>query len=69
MLVRGKVLRQFDLLSADLENMYTSLNMDYILKGLEWYRFPVNSLSKQKREMCRCMKKHEDYNWGAMPLA
>ena len=31
--------------------------MDYLLKGLAWYVFPVNSLSKQKRTMCRCIKR------------
>ena len=30
--------------------------MDYLLKGLEWYLPPINSLSKQKRAMRCCMK-------------
>ena len=36
--------------------MFTSLNVDDILKGLVWYFFPVNSLSKQKCAMRRCTK-------------
>ena len=32
-LVRGESLRQFDLLSADIENMDTYLTVDYLLKG------------------------------------
>ena len=31
--------------------------MDYLLKGLVWYIFHANSLSKQKRAVCPCMKK------------
>ena len=30
--------------------------MDDILQGLAWYSPPVNSISKQKRAMRRCMK-------------
>ena len=37
MLFRGEALRQFGLLSADVENTDTSLNVDYLLKGLAWY--------------------------------
>ena len=37
MLVFGEALNQFDLLSADMENMDTSLDVDYLLKGLAWY--------------------------------
>ena len=50
------MLHQFDLLSADAKNTETLLDVDYPLKGLAWYFHPVNSLSKQKREMRRCMK-------------
>ena len=57
-LVRGEVLRQFDLLSDDMENTDTSLTVDYLLKGLAWYFSPVNSLSKQMRAVRHCMKKH-----------
>ena len=56
-LVRGKPLRKFDLFSYDVENAYISLTVDYLLKGLAWYFFPVNLLTKQKRAMYRCMKK------------
>ena len=57
-IVRGEVLHQFDLLSDDMENTDTSLTVDYILNDLVCYTPPVNSLSKQKRAMCRCMKKN-----------
>ena len=40
-----------------MKNTETPLYMDYLLKGLAWYFPPVNSLSKQKRAMRRCMKK------------
>ena len=36
-LVCGKPLRQFDLLSADVENRDTFLNVDSLLMGLAWY--------------------------------
>ena len=39
-LVRGKSLHQFDLLSDDMKNIETSLDMDDLLKGLAWY-FPL----------------------------
>ena len=55
-LVRGEGLRQFDLLSADVKNTDTPLDMDYLLKGLAWYFFPVNYLSNQKYAMRQCMK-------------
>ena len=38
-LVRGGSLRQFDLLSTDIENTDTYLTVDYLLKGLLWYFF------------------------------
>ena len=38
-LVRGKALRHFDLLSADVENT-ENLNVDYYIKGLALY-FPL----------------------------
>ena len=56
-LVRGKVLIQFDLLSADVEIRQT-LNVDDIIKGLAQYFFPVNLLSKQKRAMRCGIKNH-----------
>ena len=56
-IVRGEVLHQFDLLSDDMENTDTSLTVDYILNDLVCYIPPVNSLSKQKRAIRRCMKK------------
>ena len=34
MIVRGGALRQFDLLSADMKNMDTPLDVDCLLKGL-----------------------------------
>ena len=36
-LVRGEALHQFHLLSSDVENTNTSLNVDDLLKGLAWY--------------------------------
>ena len=90
-LVHGEVLRQFDLLSADVESansltvdfiilglgrselqvcrlsLHTcnsadvesanSLTVDFIILGLGSYYFSVNSISKNKRAMCRVMKK------------
>ena len=38
-LVRGEALRQFDLLSTDVENTDTSLIVDYLLKSSVWYFF------------------------------
>ena len=51
-LFRGEVLFQFDLLFSHVENTENS-NVDYYIKGLALYLPPVNSLSKQKRAMCR----------------
>ena len=51
-IVCREALRQFDLLSADVEITKT-LNVDYIIRGLAQYFSPVNSLSKQKRAMRR----------------
>ena len=56
MLVHGELLRQFDLMYADVENTDTSLDVDYLLKGLAWYFSPVDLISKQKRAMRRCIK-------------
>ena len=55
-IVYGKLLLQFGLLSADVENI-EALDMDYYIKGLALYFFPVNSLSKQKRAMRNGTKK------------
>ena len=44
-LVRREALRQFDLLSDDVENTET-LYVDYIIRGLSHYPPPTNSLSK-----------------------
>ena len=40
-LVRGKALRKFEVLSADVESTET-LNVEYIIKGLELYFSTVN---------------------------
>ena len=45
-------MRQFDSLSANVE-IYETLNVDYIIRGLAHYFPPVNTLSKKKRAM-RC---------------
>ena len=55
-LIHGEALRQFDLMSADVENTDISLTVDDLLKGLAWYFFPVYSLSKQKSAIRHCMK-------------
>ena len=55
-LVRGEALRQFELLSANVESTQT-LNGDGFIKGLAQYFPPVNSLSKQKRAMRLGMEK------------
>ena len=55
-LVHGRALSQFDSLSADVGTT-ESLNVEYIIKGLELYFPPVNSFSKQKRVTRRRMKK------------
>ena len=39
-LVHGYVLRRFDLVSTDTKNRKTLLDVDYLLKVLEWYCFP-----------------------------
>ena len=54
-LVRGEALRQFDLLSSEIEITET-LNIDSIIRCLAQYFPPVNYLSKQKRAMRRGMK-------------
>ena len=53
--VRGEVLSQFDLLSADVENTKI-LNLDYYIKGLALHFPLVSLLSKHKRAMRRGMK-------------
>ena len=49
-------MRQFDLLSADVENTET-LKLDDYIKGFALYFPPINSLSKKNRAMRRGMKK------------
>ena len=51
------MLRQFDLLSADVESTQT-LKVDDIITVLSQYSSPVNYLSKQKRTMRHGIKKH-----------
>ena len=46
-LVRGKSLRQFDLLSSGVKNIETPLDVDSLLKSLAWYFSPANSIAKQ----------------------
>ena len=46
MFVRGEALHHFDLLSADVKNTETPLEVYNLVKGLEWHSPPVNSLSK-----------------------
>ena len=43
-------------MSDDVEGTET-LNVDYSIRGLSQYFFPINSLSEQKRAMRRGMKK------------
>ena len=45
-IVCGESLFQFDLLSDDVEST-KPLAVEYIIKGLEFYLFPVNYLSKK----------------------
>ena len=52
-IVCGVALRNFDLLSVDVENIDTPLNLDDLFKGLSWYFPHVNSL-KKKRAKGRC---------------
>ena len=49
-LVCGEALRQFDLLSDDIEGTET-LNVDYIIKGLAHY-FPSINLLFKKSSAC-----------------
>ena len=42
-LLFGEELRQFDSLSIDVKNTETSLDVDYLIKGLAWYFPPINS--------------------------
>ena len=51
-LVRVEVLRQFDVLSAEVESASLETLTTIILR-LGTYYFSVNALSKQKRVMCR----------------
>ena len=37
MLLHGEALRQFELISDDMKNMDTPLDVGYLLKGLAWY--------------------------------
>ena len=45
-LVLRDALRQFDLLSADIE-ITEALNVDYTIRGVAWYFPPVNLLLKK----------------------
>ena len=47
---------KFDSFSDDVEGTQ-NLNVDYIIRGLAHYFLPVNSLSKQNRNMYCGMKK------------
>ena len=42
-IVRGEALRRFEFLSSDVESLET-LNVEYIVKVLALYLFPVNIL-------------------------
>ena len=55
-LVRGEAFRQFESLSVDVYIIKT-LNVDYIIRGLAQYFFPVNFLSEQKCAMLCGIKK------------
>ena len=55
-LVCGEVLRQFDLLSDDVENTDTSLTVDYPLKGLAYY-FYLRIIFQNKRVQCTYVQK------------
>ena len=55
-LVDGESLLQFDSLSYGVE-CTEPLTVEYIIKGLVLYFFPVNFLSKQKCAMCHGMSK------------
>ena len=55
-LVRREALSQFDLLSNDVESTET-LNVDYIIRVLTQYFYPVDDLPKQKRTI-RCGMKN-----------
>ena len=55
MLVCGEALSKFDLLSADVKNI-KPLRCGLSTEGFSVVFFPVDSLSKQKREIRRCMK-------------
>ena len=55
-IVRGEELCQFDSLSAGVD-ITEPLTVEYIIKGLALYFFPVNSLSKQNQAMHPGMRK------------
>ena len=54
-LVHGEALRQFDLLSTDVETTET-LNVDYYIKGLALHFPPVNLLLKKRAMRCGMKK-------------
>ena len=56
MIVRGQVLRQFDVLYAGVKSK-NPLTVEAIILGLGEYFTPVNSLANQKRMMRRGMRK------------
>ena len=55
-LVRGEALRQFDVLSAEVDSDITEA-LTYIILGLVTYFLPVNALPKKNRAMRRGMRK------------
>ena len=36
-IIHGEALHKFDMLYVDVENMDTTLTVDYLIKGLAWY--------------------------------
>ena len=55
-MVRGKVLRQLDILSREVGSTATE-HLNLIILGLGTDFPPGNALSKKKREMCHGMRK------------
>ena len=55
-IVCREALRKFDSFFYDVEGTET-LNVDYTIRGLSQYSSYINYISKQKRTMCRGIKK------------